>query len=151
MALKSPLAAEESVAPWIASDRRRFLAFQRALPADGTIAFLRDHHMSAPFESNALDQLRSFCDGADREDDVFLDRRLERKRRQLLKRCQKFMYYVGEYTDPTLDSQMSVPRIWEEEAPRKLDHAVYLLHRLAERVVRCYEEFVDTAQGRLSL
>jgi hypothetical protein len=151
MALKSPLAAEESVAPWIASDRRRFLAFQRTLPADGTIAFLREHHMSAPFDRDALDQLRSFCDGGDREDDAFLDRKLERKRRQLLRRCRKFLHYVGEYTDHAQDSQVSVPLIWEEEAPRKLDHAVYLLHRLAERVVRSYEEFVDTARGRLSL
>ena len=151
MELKSPRVAEESVAPWIESDRRRFLAFRRVLPADGTIAFLRDHHMSAPFEPGALDQLRSFCDTGDREDGMFLDRKLERKRRQLMKRCQKFLHYVGEYTDPTQDSLLSVPRIWEEEAPRKLDHAVYLLHRLAERVVRSYEEFVDTARGRLGL
>jgi hypothetical protein len=149
MELKTPPVAEDLSRSALEFDRRRFRAFEESLTRNGSIAFLRDHHMGGPFDPAALVELRRFCDGAFGSGQGFRDRRLERKRRQLVRRCQKFLQCVGEHTAVGQGSMRSVPLIWEEEAPRKLDHVVYLLHRLAERVVRSYEDLVASATARL--
>ncbi len=149
MEVKSSRAVEAPTASAVKSDRNRFDAFLRAVPPDGSIAFLREHHMSAPFGPDELGDLRRFCGSSAIPENEFRDRRLERRRRQLLKRTVKFLDCVAQYTDTGQDSKIGVPGIWEEEEPRKLDHAVYLLHRLSDRVVRAYEEFVDAARTRL--
>ncbi len=106
--------------------------------------------MGAPFDPRALDEIREFCASAAAAD-AFRDRRLERKRRRLLRHCRGLIEGIDEHTDLGHGSLASVPLVWEEEAPRKLDHVVYLLHRLGDRVVRSYEDLIKDGVERLDL
>jgi hypothetical protein len=133
------------------ADAKLFSSFEKCLPRRGSVGFLDHHHMAEPFRPEALAEIKRFCACWRSGGHEFCDRRLERLRRSLLKRCEDYLEAVDELTEIGPDGLRTVPRVLLQEDPASFDAAAYRLNRSADRVVRGYRRLHRAARLRLAL
>jgi hypothetical protein len=134
------------------SDRRLFEQFKRVLPSDGSVAFIDTLSMAAgSFHPANLDDLDNFADTWNDAEHEFLDRKLERKRKHLLKLIKEYRLLVGGNTFRTRDGEATVPPEWESEQPDRFNQAVNILHDKAGEVVEAHQQLIRLARKKLEV
>jgi hypothetical protein len=129
-----------------ASDVKLFEEFLVTLPSDGDIEYIKDYDMAGPIERDRLKQLNRFYYDWDNAEHEFIDRKLEKKRKQLFKSITLFFEAYGKYTFSTGDRFQRVPPEWQGDHPQKHREAVELLNDRAESIFILHQTFIRVAQ-----
>jgi hypothetical protein len=145
------LIVEERVSTVREVDRALFLTFKETLPSNGSISFVDQNNFAGfPFELKELRDLDRFVHEWGDAEHEFLNRKLEVKRKQLLKLVKKFLGVIALQTFPTHTSGWnSVPEEWETEQPERFHKVVNQLHTLAGQIVAAHQDLIRMARRKL--
>ena len=101
------------------------------------------------FDIGRLDDLYNFLNTWNDAEHEFLDKKLEEKRRRLLKLIAEYTHLIGYNTFPTDRGFQTVPPEWEDEQPDRFHETVKQLHDKAGEVVEAHQQLIRAARKRL--
>jgi hypothetical protein len=101
------------------------------------------------FEVDRLDDLYGFLHGWDDAEHEFLDKKLEEKRKRLLKLIAEYSHLIGMNTWRTDLGLQTVPPEWEGEQPDRFREVVTNLHDKAGEIVSAHQDLVRAARKKL--
>jgi len=135
----------------VLADRALFEAFQKELPFEGSIRFLRDHDLWLAFDLARLFDLEHFAIRWTDAAHKFHDPKLERAKRLLRDMADQFRWAVAKNTFPRLpDRQLQeIPPEWYTEQPERYKEVYEMLSRMADEIVAAHQRFVELARKRL--
>ena len=133
------------------ADRKTLHAFLKALPSNGSVAFVSGHDFAGLFERAQLDDLwkYSLCFGGPEHE--FIDQDLEAKRQELLKHIRCFLEEIGRNAFPSTGHHgwSSVPGDWQVEKPTLHAAALRKIHYEADAIENIYNTLVRQARRKL--
>lgn len=136
----------------IEADLQLYAEFQRQLPFNPQIRYLRDQDMRAPIDTERLNSLDEFVHSWDDEAHKFHDRRLESVRADLIEAAREFLTYLSLNTFPLSQPTISkIPDEWRHENREHYDEVANRLNGDATKIVVLYEELVRRARKRLKV
>jgi hypothetical protein len=127
-------------------DFELFNAFQKTLPSDGSIKFIDEFNMAGfPFEFCNLDQLTEFAKKWNTPEYKFLDKKLEKIRKNLYEKVCEYLSYLARNTWLSAKNieYSSVPPEWEIEQPDRFEEVVNKLHDSAGEIVKIHKELIS--------
>jgi hypothetical protein len=132
------------------TDRRLFQQFKAVLPSKGSIDFIDKFNMAGfSFDVSRLDDLYNFLHDWDDAEHEFLDRKLEEKRKRLLKLVAEYSHLIGLNTWQTNRGFQTVPPEWETEQPTRFYETVEKLHAKAGEIVETHQQLVRLGRRKL--
>jgi len=132
-------------------DRELFQQLRQYLPSDGSIAFIDTNNFAGfSFALARLGDLDKFVNLWDDAEHEFLNKKLEQKRKQLMRLVKEYLSVIALQTFPThTPGWNSVPEEWEIEQPDRFDAVVNKLHTLAGQIVELHQDLFRTARKKL--
>lgn len=132
------------------ADRKLFQQFKQVLPSNGNIDFIDKQNMAGfSFDLDRLDHLYDFLHRWNDAEHEFLDKKLEEKRKRLLKLIAEYSHLIGMNTWRTDLGFQAVPSEWEDEQPDRFREVVTNLHDKAGEIVAAHQDLVRTARKKL--
>ena len=139
--------SKKSIASSPEPDLSLFNELLKTLPDSGSVRFIAQHDMGAAFKIEELDDLKDFYHewrGATHE---FLNKKLEKKKRELSDQIGKYLDSVLADVFPTdREGMYSVPREWQIKFPERYKATLGEMHKLADEVVRAHQDLVSSAK-----
>jgi len=141
-------------------DRQLFLQFREILPSTGSIAFVRDHDYSQPYQGADHDDLREVIDHCKRPEFEFLDADLEGLKANLVEYAKEFLTALCVHATPDLRPAVSgreghcfsipvpeYPGHREEEYLREISE----VNDLSTKVWAAYEALIRLGRRKLGV
>lgn len=148
---------------YIHLDRQLLQQLRGILPSTGSIAFVRDHDYSQPYESSIHDDLREFIEHCKRPEFEFLDADLDGLKADLAARGKEFLVTLGRYvsSDPRPafigreGHWYSIPKYFgsdrEGKENEKFVQEFREVNDLAAEVWKTYDALVRLARRKLAV
>jgi hypothetical protein len=144
------LFVEEKVHHGKEADRKLFQQLKDVLPSNGSIDFIDKQNMADfSFDVDRLDDLYNFLHRWDDAEHEFLDKKLEEKRKRLLKLIAEYSHLIGMNTWRTELGLQTVPPEWETEQPTRFYETVEKLHAKAGEIVETHQQLIRLGRRRL--
>jgi len=134
------------------SDRRLFGKFKKVLPSTGSIAFIDKLNVDgSSFNPANLEDLDNFTTTWNNAEHEFIDKKLEKRRKRLLKLIKEYRLLVGGNTFRNHNGTQTVPPEWEDEQPDRFNKTVELLHNKAGEVVDAHQQLIRAGRKKLEV
>jgi hypothetical protein len=128
-----------------------FDAFLQVLPSDGNIDYVKQNDMAGPIDMNQLEQLRRFKYDWNNAEHEFINKKLEKKRKELPELIEAFYTFAGVNTWQVKGNVHRVPTEWQQTQPMRYDQVVNQLNSYANQIYTLHQELVRFAKKRLKL
>jgi len=129
-------------------DKKILEELLQIMPGDRTIQFIREKDFAGSFMLKNLDDLDDLYTHKNRKEFMFIDKKLEKKRQNLVEKCDEFNVFLAMSSFPK-DFQggrlNQIPQIHEFKDPKKYHETIEKVHRLADEVVKIYDDLVISA------
>lgn len=136
----------------VAADRELFTKLQSELPFDGSIRFLRDHHLRLAFKWSELNDLLRFIHTWTDESRKFHDKRLERAKESLTVTVHGFLHDLSTNTFPQIHGDLQeIPNEWMRDQQERYKEVSVRLNNGANEVVKAHQRLVELARKRLEV
>ncbi len=137
-------------------DINLFAEFQKALPSEPTIRLFKEHDFGNSFHQDAITPLYGFISTWDTVEKEFLDKKLEKKKKELFAEANKLAYEVSGRTVPVgMGQNLSVfsDNQRQENRGRRPDSVLEdakILNEMSSQFVPKYEEFIRLCRSKLA-
>lgn len=145
---------------YVELDRQVFLKLREILPSTGSIAFIRDHDYSQPYEISIHDDLHRFIEYCKRPEFEFLDSDLEGLKAYLIECAEEFFSTLGIYAcydqRPIIASReghwVSIPKYWENGAlNERYQQEFQEVNRLSTKIFKVYDDLIRLGRRKLEV
>lgn len=119
---------------------------------DDTMLVLRTQDFMGTFDWDHINGLKKFMMACERPDFIFLDKKLEKMRIQLLETITKFDQILGANSfrvDIVGSKEARIPKEWEFEQPEKFQSLRLEVNELANQACEIHAELVKKARQKL--
>jgi len=132
-------------------DVQLFKKLIQTLPSNGDIDYIRAEEMAGMIDSERLKQIKRFYYEWKDAEHEFLNRGLEKKRKQLYKVISDFLmcYFANAFQQN--GTLYRVPVEWQVNDPTKYQSAVDQLNDLADDIYRLHQNLVRSARHKLKV
>lgn len=126
------------------NDQKLLKSFIDLLPSNGdTINFLQSGNIEGcPFPLQFLDPLFSFTTQWDNAEYEFVDKKLESKRKEILRVIKEYLIFSGLNTFPVDKGRNTVPSEWAYKDPERFNTVVKKLYNLAGQAFILHQEII---------
>ena len=135
--------------PRVNPDVALFQEFLKELPSEGSISFIKDFDFHGPFRVANLDRLYDFCYQWDRPEREFRDRRLDRKRKELLQAVEAFTRLIGQHTSPQTAHSNSLSPTLQRDDPNEFARIGAEINSAADLMFERHADLVRTGRRKL--
>lgn len=120
------------------------------LPNEKGIYFLREHNFAGfSFSSISYDEFYTIVQRKDDPDLIFLDKKLEKVRKNLFISIFEFLGLIGSYTVPLGANRQTVDQDLEFQDPKQFNDIVNKIQSKASEICGNYDKLVKNAKDTL--
>jgi hypothetical protein len=136
-------------------DKNIFAEFQKALPAEPTIRLFKEHDFGNSFHQDSISPLTGFISTWDIVEKEFLDKKLEKKKKELYAEANKLAMEISGRTVPVgrvgnLSVYSDSQRQGRGQRPASVIEDAKILNDMSSQFVSKYEEFIRLCRSKLA-
>ena len=136
-------------------DQSVFQKFSEIFPAEPTLRFLKEHDFGGSFRRANIKSLNDFVETWDSIENEFLNKKLEKKKKELYSKAEKLATEIARRTVPLSGGELS--SVYSDNLrnaggprPKHVIEDAIILNEIATEFVPKYEEFVRFCRKVLS-